>query len=61
MPVFVLIYNAGIMINADVNAKNWLTKEHVIKDLFGILAVVNMNAINHLMLDIMKIVSIEKG
>ena len=27
------------MINADVNIKNWLTKEYVIKDLFGILAI----------------------
>ena len=27
------------MINADANIKNWLTKEYVIKDLFGILAI----------------------
>ena len=29
-------------INADVNAKNWLAKEYVIKDLIGILANVNV-------------------
>ena len=39
------------MINADVNAKNWLTKECVIKDLNGILAIVNVNLINHVMLE----------
>ena len=37
-------------INADVNAKNWLTKEYVIKNLIRILAVVNVNVINHVML-----------
>ena len=30
------------MINANVNVKIWLTKEYVIKDLSGILAIVNM-------------------
>ena len=39
----------GIMINADINVKNWLTKEYVIKDLFGILVIVNVNVINHVM------------
>ena len=39
MQVFVIIKKDGIKINADVNVKNWLTKEGVIKDLFGILAV----------------------
>ena len=33
--VFVIINNVGIIINASVNAKNWLTKEYVIQDLFG--------------------------
>ena len=28
---FVIINNFGIMINTDVNTKNWLTKEYVIK------------------------------
>ena len=34
MQVFVIANNVVIMINADVNAKNWFTKEYVIKDLF---------------------------
>ena len=34
MQVFVIINNVGIMINADVNANNWLTKECVIKNFF---------------------------
>ena len=34
--VFVIISNVGIMINAAVNGKNWLTKEYVKKDLFRI-------------------------
>ena len=40
MQIFVTINNAGIKTNADVNVKNWLTKENkedVMKDLFGIL------------------------
>ena len=32
MQVFVIIKKDGIMINADLNAKNWLTKEYVITD-----------------------------
>ena len=43
MQVFVIINKDGIMINADVNAKNYLTTECVIKNLFGILAFVNVN------------------
>ena len=43
MQVFVIINKVGIMMNADVNAKNWLTKEYLIKDLFGILVIVNVN------------------
>ena len=39
------------MINSDVNAKNRLTKEYVIKDLFGIQVIVNVNVINHVMLE----------
>ena len=38
-------------INADVNVKNLLTKEYVIKDLIVILAIVNENVINHAMLE----------
>ena len=39
------------MINADVSAKNSLTKVDVIMDLFGILVYVNVNVINHVMLE----------
>ena len=35
--MFVIIDSVGTMINTDVNAKHWLIKEDVIKDLFGIL------------------------
>ena len=55
--------NVGIMINADINANNWLTKEHEINDLFGILVIVNINVINHVMLEnieVMKIVNVER-
>ena len=48
------------MINADVNAKNWLTKEYVIKDLLGIQVIVNVNVIIGEYLDYAKIVSAEK-
>ena len=40
-----MINNVGIMINADVNAKNWSTKVDVMMDLFGILVYVNVNVI----------------
>ena len=64
MQVFVIINKHGMKINADVNAKNWLTKEYVIKDLIAVLAIMNVNMINRLMLEniqIIKIVSVEKG
>ena len=38
-------------INADMNAKNWLTKKYVLKDLTGILATVNVNMIKHVLLE----------
>ena len=63
MQEFVMIRNVGIMINADINANNWLTKEHEINDLFGILVIVNINVINHVMLEnigVMKIVNVER-
>ena len=41
--VFVIINNVGMMINAGVNAKNWLIKAYAVKDLFGILVVVSVN------------------
>ena len=63
MQEFVMIRNVGIMINADINANNWLTKEHEINDLFGIVVIVNINVINHVMLEnigVMKIVNVER-
>ena len=45
MQVFVMINNVGMKTNADVNANN------VIKGLFGILVIVNMNVINHVILE----------
>ena len=45
MQVFLTVNNVGIKINADVNVKNWLSKENVIKDLFGIPVIVNVNVI----------------
>ena len=50
MTVFVIINNVGIKVNADVNVKNLLIKVHVIKYLFGILLIGNVNVINHVML-----------
>ena len=58
MQVFVIINIVGIMINADVNVKNWLTKECVIKDLFVILVNVNVSVIKYVMLDSIKIMKI---
>ena len=37
----------GIMINGDVNVKNLLTNEYVMKDSFRIQVTVNLNVINH--------------
>ena len=50
MQVFVLINNTGMMIHADMNVKNQLTKVYVIKDLFEIEVIVSVNVINHVML-----------
>ena len=41
----------GMKIDPDVNAKNWLTKEYVMKDLIGMLSIVNLNVINHVLLE----------
>ena len=50
--VFVIIIsNFEMKINAGVNVKNWLIKVVVIKDLFGILVILNVNVINHMMLE----------
>ena len=51
MQVFVIINNVGIMINANVNATNLLTKEYMIKYLFGIQVIWNGNVINNAMLE----------
>ena len=51
------------MINADVNAKNSLIMEDMIKDLIGVLVIVDVNVINYVMLEsiyIIKIVNPEK-
>ena len=63
MQVFVIINKDEMKINVDVNAKNCLTKEYVIKDLIVILAVANVDVINHAMMDniqIIKTVIVEK-
>ena len=64
MQVFVTIINVGMMISASVNAKNWLTKVYLMMNLFGILVIVNVNMVNHVILEnmyIIKIVSAEKN
>ena len=43
MQTLAIINNIRIVINADVNVKNELIKEYVIKNLFGILVIVNVN------------------
>ena len=42
--------NVGIKVNADANVKYWLIKKCVIRDIFGILVIVNANAINYVIL-----------
>ena len=42
----VIIKNVGMIINAGVNAKNWLIKVYAIKNLFGILVTVSANVIS---------------
>ena len=64
MQLFAIINNDGIKINGDVNVKNQLIKEYVIKDLFGILVIVNVNVIKIVILvniQTMKIVNAEKN
>ena len=50
MELFVTINKDGIKINVDVNAKNQLIKEYVIKDIFLILVIASVNVINHVAL-----------
>ena len=64
MLVFAVINKGEIKINADVSVKNQLTKVDLIKDLFGILVIVNVNVINHVMsenIQIKNVVSAEKN
>ena len=48
--MLVIINNFEIKINADVNVKNKLIREYVIKDLFGSLVIVGVNVIKCMML-----------
>ena len=64
MQVFVIINRNGMKVNANLNVRNSLTKEYVIKDLIGIIEIVNVNMINHVILEniqIVKTVGVEKG
>ena len=49
--MFVIINEVSMKINAGVNVNNLLIKAVVIKDLFGILLIINVNVINHVILD----------
>ena len=51
MQVLVIINNIETKVNADVNVKNWLTKEHMIMDLFGIVVTVNVSVVNRVISD----------
>ena len=51
MQVLVIINNVGTKINVDANVKNGLAEEDVIKNLYGILVIVNMSVTNHVMLE----------
>ena len=64
MQVFVIINRNEMKVNANLNVRNSLTKEYVIKDLIGIMEIVNVNMINHVILEkiqIVKTVGVEKG
>ena len=64
MQVFVIINKGGMKINADMNAKNWLIKVVVIKDLLRILVIVGVNVIKSVMLVgiyTIKIVNVERN
>ena len=60
--VFVVTNNIGMKIN--VNVRNQLTRVDAIKDLFGILVIINVSVINRVMLEYietMKILNAEKN
>ena len=64
MQVLVIINNVGTKINVDANVKNGLEKEDAIKNLYGILVIVNMSVTNHVMLEdiqVMKTVNTENN
>ena len=46
-----MVNKDGVIINVDVNVKNWLIKVDVMMDLFGIPVYVNTNVISHKMLE----------
>ena len=50
MQAFLILKNAGMMINAGVNANNQLIKVYVTKYLFGIRVIVSVNVINPMIL-----------
>ena len=50
MQAFIIINNAGMKINAGVNAKNRLIKRYMIKDLFKTQIISNVDVINCVML-----------
>ena len=47
MLLFVIKKRDRIKLNADVKVKNLLAKEHVLKDLIGNVAFVNVNVMNY--------------
>ena len=51
MQVLVIINNIETKVNVDINVKNWLTKEHMIMDLFGIVVTVNVSVVNRVISD----------
>ena len=61
--LFAIINNIGMEINVDVNVKNQLIEMYAIKDLFGILVIVNASAINLVIsvnIQIIETVSVDK-
>ena len=55
MQAFVIVYNVGTKINVAVNVKNQLTKVYEIKVVFGLLVICNVNVINHVMSENIKL------
>ena len=51
MQVLVTVNKDRMRTNADVNVKNSLTKECVVKDFYGILVIASVNVINYVMLE----------